>query len=223
MSSSDGVVLVLDTCGERASLSLHKGLTLMAEEVLAEKTASQSILQVVRRVLDSYRLPLAQLDGLGVMHGPGSFTGVRVGLALAKGLCEAANLPCAPVSRLAVLAHAAKLRDGYALLPAGRGQVYARRVGDGRPAAESVVELSVLLPQLSPEVVAVADADLAEHLQGSVAALRFVELAAGQAIEPVLKCLAEGGTDLASLDANYVRDEGFIYRNAGTAVSPRHG
>ena len=210
-SSRNGRVLVLDTCGERASLSLHKGTALIGEAVLTERTASKSILQAVRNLLEAHDLSLPQLDGLGIVHGPGSFTGVRVGLALAKGLCEAANLRCAPVSRLATLAHAAELRDGYALLAAGRGQVYVRMIGGDRAEAESMVELSTLLPQLSSRVVAVAEAQVAEVLQGWVASLQTVELTARRAIDLVLDSLAQGGADLATLDANYLRDEGAIY------------
>ena len=209
MPVSDAV-LVLDTCGERASLSLHRGVSLLSEELLAERTASQGTLAALRTLLTGNGLTLEQLAGVGVVHGPGSFTGVRVGLALAKGLCEAARLPCAPVSRLAVLAHAADLRAGYALLPAGRGQVYARTIG-GDPEAEAMLELEALLPQLRGETVAVAHPELAESLRGRAAEVRLVELRARHAIVAVLAGLARGGADLATLDANYVRDEGVIY------------
>ena len=210
-------MLVLDTCGERASVSLHRGTAVVAEEVLAERTASESLLVTLRQMLQEYGLRLEQLAGVGIVHGPGSFTGVRVGLALAKGLCEAAGLPCAPVSRLAILAHATELGEGFALLPAGRGQVYARVNSGVHAGVEHMVDLTSLLPQLVSAVVAVGDAAMGAELRGKVAELRIVELTARQAIVPVLACLGQGGVDITTLDANYVRDEAAIYRKAGLA------
>ncbi len=75
---------------------------------------------------------LAELDAVGVVGGPGSFTGVRSGMAVAKGFCEAAALRLAVVSRLEVLADAAALKDGLAVLDAGRGELYVRDAGSGR-------------------------------------------------------------------------------------------
>ena len=218
-----GLVLVLDTCGERASVALHCGTTLIAEEILAERTAAKALLQTLRAMLQANALRLERLDGLGVVHGPGSFTGVRVGLALAKGLCESACVRCAPVSRLVVLAQAAGLREGYALLPAGRGQVYAREFGDGGRGTERMIDLAALLPELASQAVAVAGVELADSLRGKVASLRVIELRAQQAILPVLSCLAQGGADPATLDANYVRDEGAIYRKSAVLATAQHG
>ena len=70
------------------------------------------------RLLKEKGWALADLDGIGVVAGPGSFTGVRVGLAAAKGLCEAANLPLAVPS--ATKASATKTTKPVAKKSAGK-------------------------------------------------------------------------------------------------------
>jgi tRNA threonylcarbamoyladenosine biosynthesis protein TsaB len=126
-------LLLIDTCGDTAGVALSSGEEVLAAEDLARGTASAEILQAIRGLLLIQQgWQLRSLDGIGVVNGPGSFTGTRAGLATAKGLCESAALPLAAVSRLEVLANAADLADGFAALDAGRGEVYAREIGTGR-------------------------------------------------------------------------------------------
>jgi tRNA threonylcarbamoyladenosine biosynthesis protein TsaB len=124
-------LLLIDTCGETAGVALSEGLQVLASEDLARGSASAEIVSAMRRLLDQVGWRLAELSAVGVVSGPGTFTGMRIGLATAKGLCEAAGLPLAAVSRLAVLADAASLREGIAALDAGRGELYVRDVASG--------------------------------------------------------------------------------------------
>lgn len=82
------------------------------------------------------------IDRIGVTVGPGSFTGLRVGLAFAQGLGAALNRPVVGVSTLDALAASASGNDIIALIDARRGQVYARvwrdGVADGPPEALSL-------------------------------------------------------------------------------------
>ena len=105
-------VLVIDTCGEVGSVALGEGEAVVASESLPARGSSSALLPAVARLLEAKGWGLAELDGVGVVSGPGSFTGVRVGLAAAKGLCEAVGLRLAAVSRLEMLAVAAGLEDG---------------------------------------------------------------------------------------------------------------
>ena len=99
-------VLLMDTCGAAGSVALADGERVAARAAIAERAASARLLAVVEEVLATAGWGLGDVEAVGVVSGPGSFTGVRVGLAAAKGLCEGLGVPMAAVSRLEVLADA---------------------------------------------------------------------------------------------------------------------
>jgi tRNA threonylcarbamoyladenosine biosynthesis protein TsaB len=177
---------------------------LAAEDIMAGDASAQ-IVGAVGRLLRQVGWELAQLDAVGVVAGPGSFTGVRTGLAAAKGLCEAASLRFVTVSRLAVLADVAALTDGLAVLDAGRGELYVRDAGSGREWLCAVDEL----PEAASGGIVVAERRIAERL--AVRAPLLHPLRAGDALPTVLRTLAAGGSDVAFAEANYVRGEQNIY------------
>jgi tRNA threonylcarbamoyladenosine biosynthesis protein TsaB len=123
------LVLGIDTASGRASIALARGAAVLAEECLEERGAhARDLLPRLERLLRDRGLAAADLGGIGVSVGPGSFTGVRVGMATAKGLGYALDVPCAGLSTLEALARAAAAALGSgvlcAALDAGRGEVY---------------------------------------------------------------------------------------------------
>jgi len=203
-------LLLIDTCGETAGIALTCGEEVLAAEDLARGSASAEIIDAIRRLLLMQPgCQLRDLDGIGVVHGPGSFTGIRTGLAAAKGLCEAAGLPLAAVSRLEVLANTAGLSNGYVALDAGRGEVYIREVSTGR---EWLSALGDLQRQCHGEQIALAENRLHDQLDGCETILR--PLHASDSRGPVSRRLRLGGSDVALTDANYVRQEADIYKPA---------
>ncbi len=214
---STGVYLLLDTCGEQASVALAQANgVLRAQLLLGPRAASAGLLQAIRSALKTGGLRLSEVDGIGIVNGPGSFTGVRAGLAVAKGLCEAAQLPMAAVSRLEVLAEAGPA-GAVCALSAGRDQVYLRLLHAGTPAERLVCDEDV--PELRQGAVVVVDSpELAVRL-GQGGPVQQVSLTAFDALGPVLRRMAEGGSDVALTDANYVRNEDAIYRKAGQPVA----
>jgi tRNA threonylcarbamoyladenosine biosynthesis protein TsaB len=211
-------VLLIDTCGEAAAVALCRGAEVLRVEAFAERAASAGIIAAVRGLLQAEGWTLARMDGIGVVNGPGSFTGLRAGLAAAKGLCEAASLPLAAVSRLAVLAEAAGLGDGFAALSAGRGELYVRDIAAGREWMCGVDEFRVVA-EGAPVVV--AEARVAELLVEKKP--RLYPLQVGDALTPVRRSLQQGGCDVATVDANYVRGESEIYRKQAGAVKDSAG
>jgi tRNA threonylcarbamoyladenosine biosynthesis protein TsaB len=200
-------LLLIDTCGETAGIALSAGENVLASEDLARGSASAEIVQAIRRLLNQVNWPLGDLDAIGVVRGPGSFTGIRAGLAVAKGLCEAAGLPMAAVSRLEVLADATSLPDGFAALDAGRGEVYLR---DGSTGREWLCAGSDLPAACGGKRLAIAENRLSDRLGEVDTILR--PLHAADALGSVLRRLREGGSDVGLTDANYVREETDIYR-----------
>ena len=125
-------ILALDTSTLTASAALLDGEVIVGE---CELDVSSHTVDLLERVADLMRgVPWATIDAVAVGAGPGSFTGLRVGMATAKGLAFAASRPLWVVSSLAALAWGAS-RDGLIIpaLDARRGELYAgfyRRAGD---------------------------------------------------------------------------------------------
>lgn len=201
-------VLAIDTCGAAgaaALLNLGKDastVTCMQQVELGGRAASAELMPAVQSMLERAGLEIADLRSILVVNGPGSFTGVRVGLSTAKGLAHAAQVPILAISRLAVVASLSQeKRDFVALLDAGRNEFYARR--DERERLASFAEVE----RLAGEGVALVIAE--EALAARFAAWKpalvgpLDAFAAGHAAMARLRT-GEAG-DLAALDANYLR------------------
>jgi tRNA threonylcarbamoyladenosine biosynthesis protein TsaB len=98
-------LLTIDTSTSTCSVSLTIGEKLVSEHLLSlEKTMASRLLRSVDTALGEAGLGITDLDGIGVALGPGSFTGLRVGIATVKGLALAAKKPVVGFSSLAMLA-----------------------------------------------------------------------------------------------------------------------
>src|SRR5580700_10871406 len=101
--------LMIHTAGAEGSVALgdtEMATAIVATEVLPGRTSSERLVPAVRRLMGASGWKLSELAAVVVVHGPGSFTGVRVGVSAAKGLSEAGGVRLIAVSRLALLAAA---------------------------------------------------------------------------------------------------------------------
>jgi tRNA threonylcarbamoyladenosine biosynthesis protein TsaB len=194
-------LLLIDTCGKTEGVALCLGGEMMANEEFAAGEASAKIVGAVRRMLEQVGWRLSELDAVGVVGGPGSFTGVRTGLSVAKGLCVSCDLRLAVVSRLEVLAQAAGVEEGLVALDAGRGEFYVRDVRSG---GEMIAGMDAMM-----QGVVLAEAQTVEKLAAFTP--RLHPLHVGDALGAVLACLRAGGSDAALAEANYVRGGREIY------------
>jgi tRNA threonylcarbamoyladenosine biosynthesis protein TsaB len=123
------MLLAIDTATRLMSLALHDGQQILAETTW--HTANNHTAELapgILALLDRCHLTLADLDALAVSIGPGSFTGLRIGVALAKGVAAANKLPLVGVSTLDTLAAAQPQYPRHALVAvveAGRGRIIA--------------------------------------------------------------------------------------------------
>ena len=85
-------------------------LEILGQAELPGKTFSAQLVPTIRDLLTHNNVALAQIATIVVTNGPGSFTGIRIGLSTAKGLAEVHSVPILAVSRLAVLAHKAQTK-----------------------------------------------------------------------------------------------------------------
>src|ERR1700736_2605835 len=102
----------MDTCGAVGSIALGRifdgRAELLGERSVAGGQLSVLLMQAIADLLASAGAKVGDLAGLVAVTGPGSFPGIRIGLAAVKGLAEAAALPVVTLSRLALLAELAK-------------------------------------------------------------------------------------------------------------------
>jgi tRNA threonylcarbamoyladenosine biosynthesis protein TsaB len=194
------ILLGIDTCGGLGSVGsialarLENGaLAVLAQTELPGKTYSAQLVPALRSLLTEHKLDAASLEAIVVVNGPGSFTGIRIGVSSAKGLAEALNIPILAVSRLAVLAW--KAGTNSAALDAGRHEYYFRNADREilLPAAD--VPHSAPLAVCEPSASALFPAATLVEPPTAADALQFAV--------PLL--LARDFADPATLDGNYVR------------------
>jgi tRNA threonylcarbamoyladenosine biosynthesis protein TsaB len=117
--------------GGAALLDEHEGAPRVVAEigVHIEDSHAARLLPIVEGLLATAGWPKSSLDAYAAVRGPGSFTGVRVGLGLMSGLALAASRPCVGVGTLPAMAEAfgPAVADRVPLIDAGRGEVYGAR------------------------------------------------------------------------------------------------
>jgi len=121
-------ILAFDTATSATSCALLRDGELLGERI----TEARSVLAAAEELVHETGIEPAQLDGLVVGTGPGSFTGVRIGLATARGLALALDIPVAGVSTL----HA--FNGGQPVIDARRGEVFTSGPALARPEALEV-------------------------------------------------------------------------------------
>lgn len=196
-------VMGIDTCGAEGSVVLaevtEQCVTVLAERRLAGRTYSAELMPVIRAMLEAGGMGVADMDAMVVVRGPGSFTGVRVGLSTVKGLAQAAGVAVIGVSRLQVLAQKAGSRA--AVLDAGRGEMYFGMAGDG--AGETLMKPAEIVERVEAHEIACCEKKTAEGLPGArVVDAPTAEDAVRYAEERILRREFD---DLAGMDAHYLR------------------
>ncbi len=206
------LVFALDTTSERGSLALARLVAVTADvEILEEAPLpsrhgfSDMLYREIEELFSRHRVRVEDVSCFAAANGPGSFTGVRVGLACAKGLAEAAGKPVVGVSNLEVMVAFGTEGLRAAVLDARRGEAYCSFAG-----IEVVMRFPKWLESL-PDGVEIVSTDFTPFrpvLEGS----RFTRLTqtpqvlAGSVARIAARKYRAGETlDPASLDANYVR------------------
>ena len=123
-------ILALETSAVTASVAVTEGEKLLAQSFQnSGLTHSATLMPMVANLLENTGLKLEEMDVIAAAVGPGSFTGVRIGVAAAKGLAWPGDKLCAPCSTLEAMAWQCAHLDGEicAVMDARRSQVYSAR------------------------------------------------------------------------------------------------
>lgn len=122
------MILAIDTATRWTGLALHDGTRVVAERGWrSANTQTIELAPAVNEVLEQGSITAADLRAIGVAIGPGSYTSLRVGLAVAKGIALAHQLPVIGIPTLDIIAASIGLRTGYLLVTveAGRKRTFA--------------------------------------------------------------------------------------------------
>jgi tRNA threonylcarbamoyladenosine biosynthesis protein TsaB len=217
-------VLGIDTTSEFGSLALRtEGRTAAAREIHSSEGFAHLVFPALEELLRSAGVRLEEIDCYAAASGPGSFTGVRVGLAAVKGLAEALGKRAAGVSNLQALSVVGSGARRAVVLDARRGEVYGGVYDGGLRAVtpETVMTWEAWLETLGEgEYEFIGEGRWRERLAGTkFEAMKFVE--APRYLAGIVAECAErtaGGSDPAALDANYVRrsDAELYWRDSGS-------
>ena len=212
-------IVAIDTSGRHGSVALCRGGATSFEALglaaLEGGTYSACLVPCIAELMQSAGVTKSQLDGFVAVDGPGSFTGLRVGLSTVKALGEVLGKPLATVSMLEALALSYGQTDETVttVLDAGRGELY---VGEYEIRGETAMSLhqSVQkqdgflqkLPSQNSRVMTTF-AKLAESPTAAAGGVTLVKALQAAAIARIglRKLLAGDTVDPATLDANYIR------------------
>lgn len=196
--------LLIHTAGAEGSVALASEVAVVASEVLPGRSSSEHLVPVMRRMMEAAGWKLADLTAVVVVDGPGSFTGVRVGLSAAKGLCEAGGVPLIAVSRLALLAAAIE-SEGHAVLDAGRSEFYYGEYVGQRKVREALLRADEVPEAVGNGRVVVCEGKVAEAF-AKLNPLVMQEPLAEAALPFAVERARDGSfDDVATKDANYLR------------------
>jgi tRNA threonylcarbamoyladenosine biosynthesis protein TsaB len=205
------VILALDTTSEFGSIALAERGGLVEEVLLNSPDGFGHILHdQVRRLLDRHGLRVQEIECFAAASGPGSFTGVRIGLAAVQGLAEATGKRIAAVSNLQALAYFGSAELRATILDARRGEVYGAVYDrDLNLCSPEVVmkfqdwiktlpagdiELISTNPELfGPFATGIPMVTAPRALASAIAQIAWKQFTAGETLNP------------ANVDANYVR------------------
>jgi len=214
------ILLAIDTSGPQGSIALARApedgrssseLEILDLIPLEGGTFSAQLVPQIAGLLGKHGLQKEDIDFFAAASGPGSFTGLRVGLAVIKALAEILGKPVAAVSRLEALARAAGVRGTVlAALDAGRGETYAglydiQEVAQMR--SERLLTNAELLAEAAGQILVTPDSKLAEAARNAGLQIKQIESPRSDAIARLgWEKISKGETvSPEDLEANYIR------------------
>ena len=212
------LILGIDTSGKNGSIALvrfdPRPCDFAALEIcpLPGNSYSEELVPKLTQLLARHQTPKSAIDAFAVSTGPGSFTGLRVGLSTVKALADALDKPIAAITALEAVAWKADAQGRICVaLDAGRHQLYAAEfLAEGRlrtPLSESLLDVSAFAERLQSDSLPVftPDAHLAQALLPRACTVVPQPMADVYARIGAERILAGHTVSPAELDAHYMR------------------
>jgi tRNA threonylcarbamoyladenosine biosynthesis protein TsaB len=145
---NDPLILAIETATRAGSVAVAKGGNILSSRAGdAGVSHSTNLIELIEQVLQDASAQLSDIDLFAAAVGPGSFTGLRIGLATVKALANCTGRKVSGVSTLDAIAHAAgNTGDVVSLLPAGRGEVFAQRFATEKGSVDALDTAAHLSP-----------------------------------------------------------------------------
>ena len=143
------LILAIETATRAGSVAVARGVNVLSSRSGdASVSHSANLIELIDQVLNDAGAKLSEIDLFAAAVGPGSFTGLRIGLATVKALANCTGRRLVGVSTLRAIAHASGIDgDVVSLLPAGRGEVFAQRFTTAEGSVEAIDAASHVSPQ----------------------------------------------------------------------------
>ena len=188
---NEPLILAIETATRAGSVTVAKGGSVLSSRAGdAAVSHSANLIELIAQVLQSAGAQLSNIDLFAVAVGPGSFTGLRIGLATVKALANCTGRKVSGVSTLAAIAHAAgSTGEVVSLLPAGRGEVFAQRFATEKGSVDAI--------------------DTAAHLSPAALLERYGALES-------LTWAGDGARQQIDLLTTWARDKGFSVADSGS-------
>lgn len=175
VNSEATLILSLETATRAGSIAVSRGQSILVSAVGdPELSHSNDLLRLIRSALEDAKISLREIEVFAASVGPGSFTGLRIGLATLKSFAATLARPCVGVPTLEAIAYSAgAYGKTFAMLPAGRGEVFAQQFfvdGEGSvEASDGPTHLSPhkLLDQLTsiPSILTLTGEGAQQHAE----------------------------------------------------------
>jgi len=157
-------ILSVNTSNKIASVSVFSDKTLLSEKFSDDqKTHSEKLLPIMDEVLRATNLTIKDIDLFVVSVGPGSFTGIRIGVSTVKGMAQALNKKVLPVTSLEGLIEMANSENVCALINARHGNVYSQVKLNGEllePDCMNIDDIITKVREYNEKFVVVGDATI---------------------------------------------------------------
>jgi len=149
------VLLAFDTAAPHCAAALLRGDVVVTRVEPMATGQAERLMPLLEEMLAEAGLVWADLDGIGVGTGPGNFTGIRIGVAAARGLALGLSIPAIGVTGFAAAGYGLP-RPVTITLPAPRGQVWQQRLTDDGPENPGLVPGEAPVPDSLANVTAIA-------------------------------------------------------------------
>lgn len=221
------MLLAIEACGPAGGVALGRvegsKLSVAGQAAIPPGATSAQLIPKIRSILLTAGVTIHEVQAIAVVTGPGSFTGIRVGLGTAKGLAQGGGIPLIALSRLLLLAHVSGCGHALAAFDAGRGEYYAGEYKGRKMIWEKLLDREEL--DAAARRIAGGTFVVEEGTRGDFGGFRPAMVRSPDAAD-ALRCSVEPWisrdfADLETLDGNYLRrSEKELFGAADPGFSP---